>query len=60
MPRVSSVEIDDKTNTPILIRTYGEFWSPDAVDWTKPKRLFGKHRADSRRPDINVSASCNE
>jgi hypothetical protein len=44
----------ESRNTPILIRTYGEFWNPDIVNWNKSWRLFGKRRSDSKGPDINV------
>jgi len=44
----------ESTSTPTLIRTYGEFWSPDVVDWAKSWRLLGTERADSKGPILNV------
>jgi len=44
----------ESTSTPTLIRTYGEFWSPDVVDWAKSWRLLGTERPDSKGPIINV------
>ena len=47
---------DESSNTPILIKTYGEFWSPEVVNWDNGKhKLWGKLRADSpRQKSINV------
>ena len=42
---------EEVATTPILIRAYGEFWSPDVV---KRGKLLGKRRHDSKGPDINV------
>jgi hypothetical protein len=39
---------------PTLIRTYGEFWSPDMVDWGNTWRLFGKKNKGPKSPDLNV------
>lgn len=45
---------EESTNTPTLIRTYGEFWNPDLVEWNSKKELWGKRRAHSHKPAINV------
>ncbi|MFZ0181093.1 MAG: hypothetical protein WAL84_14675, partial [Candidatus Dormiibacterota bacterium] len=39
---------------PILIKTYGEFWNPELVNWDNSWRLLGKRRADFRGPDVDV------
>ena len=44
----------ESETTPILIRTYGEFWNPELVSWNGTKRLLGKRRSDSKGPDINI------
>jgi len=44
----------DTTNTPILIRAYGEFWNPDVVNWDRTWRLLGTLRSNSDEPLINV------
>jgi len=45
---------EESPDTPILIKTYGEFWNPELVNWNKSWKLLGKRRSDSRGPDINV------
>jgi hypothetical protein len=44
----------ESSSTPTLIRSYGEFWSPDVVDWAKSWRLLGTARSDSKGPILNV------
>jgi hypothetical protein len=44
----------ESANTPILIKAYGEFWSPDIVNWERTWRLLGTRRPDSKGPSINV------
>ena len=44
----------DKSNDlPILIRTYGEFWNPNLVEWNK-KELLGTRSYFGKGPTINV------
>lgn len=45
---------EESRNTPILIRTYGEFWNPDVVKWDNTWRLLGKRRSDFTGPSINI------
>jgi hypothetical protein len=45
-------ETKEPSSTPILIKTYGEFWNPELVNW-KSKELLGK-RPRPKGPDINV------
>jgi hypothetical protein len=35
-----------------LIKTCGEFWNPEYVNWSSPYQLFGKRKPNG--PDINV------
>jgi|SRR5271170_853134 len=44
---------EEVTSTPILIRSYGEFWSPDVVDWDA-YTLLGKPKFRLKGPDIDV------
>ena len=45
---------EESRNTPTLIKTYGEFWNPEVVDWGSSGRLLGKRRSDSKGPDVNA------
>jgi hypothetical protein len=45
---------EESRDTPILIKTYGEFWSPEFVNWDNSWNLLGKRRSDFKGPDINV------
>lgn len=54
MPNEEPSERAESTSTPTLIRSYGEFWSPDVVDWARTWRLLGTVRSDSRGPVVNV------
>ena len=45
---------EESRDTPILIKTYGEFWNPELVNWDNSWRLLGKRRADFRGPDVDV------
>jgi hypothetical protein len=45
---------EESKSTPILIKTYGEFWNPEIVNWNRKWRLLGKRRSHSKGPDINV------
>ena len=47
-------EIDESPNTPILIKTYGEFWDPDLVNWNNTWRLLGRPSAKSKKAAVNV------
>lgn len=42
----------ESRTTPILIRTYGQFWNPELVNWNNSWNLLGKRRLSW--PDINV------
>jgi hypothetical protein len=53
MPTKKSKKKGSKS-TPILIRTYGEFWNPELVDWDRSWRLLGKRRDVPKGADINV------
>lgn len=48
------MEEEPSKTVPTLIRTYGEFWNPDLVNWTNTKQLLGKKRISKRSPDVNV------
>jgi hypothetical protein len=53
MPRKSTNSgTEESPNTPVLIKAYGEFWSPDVVTWGRKWRLMGT-RSDSKT-NINV------
>jgi hypothetical protein len=53
MPRKSrAVPKEETTNTPILIKTYGEFWNPELVNWNNSYHLLG--RRSRKGEDINV------
>jgi hypothetical protein len=54
MPEDVEDDAKESRNTPILIKTYGEFWNPELVDWTRSRELLGKRRSDSKGPDIDV------
>jgi hypothetical protein len=45
---------EELPDTPTLIKTYGEFWNPELVNWNKSRELLGKRRYDLKGPDINV------
>jgi len=45
---------EESNDTPILIKTYGEFWNPELVNWKYSRELLGKRRYNLRGPDINV------
>jgi hypothetical protein len=49
-----ALEREESRSTPTLIRTYGEFWNPDLVNWANTWRLLGKRSSHSRGPSINV------
>lgn len=51
---IEGVEREESRNTPILIKTYGEFWNPELVNWKRSWKLLGKRRSDSKGSDINV------
>jgi hypothetical protein len=38
---------------PILIRSYGEFWNPEFIDWDK-KKIFGTRGYHSKGPLIDI------
>jgi hypothetical protein len=53
MPKhIEEVEREESSNTPILIKTYGEFWNPEMVNWKNSWRLLGKRTR--KGIDINV------
>lgn len=57
MPLKSKVSPENESiNTPILIKAYGEFWNPDAVNWENKRenkwRLMGRRQA--KGPSSNV------
>ncbi len=54
MPKKIKERKEESRETPVLIRTYGEFWNPEVVNWNDSWRLLGKLRADFTGPDINV------
>jgi hypothetical protein len=45
---------EESRDTPILIKTYGEFWNPELVNWDNSWNLLGKRRSDFKGPDVNV------
>lgn len=45
---------EESRDTPILIKTYGEFWNPELVNWNSSWNLLGKRRSDFKGPDVNV------
>jgi hypothetical protein len=49
---IEEVEKEESANTPILIKTYGEFWNPELVDWNNSWRLLG--RRSRKGMDINI------
>ena len=49
---IDEVEREESANTPILIKTYGEFWNPELVDWNNSWRLLG--RRSRKGKDVNV------
>jgi hypothetical protein len=51
---IEEVQKEESSDTPILIKAYGEFWNPELVDWNKSWQLLGKRRPYSKAPDINV------
>jgi hypothetical protein len=53
VPRKATFAGEERTNTPIFIRSYGEFWSPDVINWDKNFGLLGKRRSQSSGPDID-------
>jgi len=55
MPKkIEEVQKEESRDTPILIKTYGEFWNPELVDWDGSGKLLGNRRSDSEGPDVNV------
>ena len=53
MPKeIEGTERDESPNTPILIKTYGEFWNPELVDWKHSYNLWG--RRTNKGKDINI------
>jgi hypothetical protein len=54
MPRnIRTAEKEERVDVPILIKAYGEFWNPDAID-LKKKELWGKRSSGLKGRDINV------
>jgi len=49
---IEEVEREESSNTPILIKSYGEFWNPDLVDWKNSRNLLGRRTRMGR--NINV------
>lgn len=55
MSKTSDLTVQrESTNTPILIKSYGEFWNPDVVDWERTRKLKDTRRSDSTGPSVNV------
>lgn len=52
--KVNRRDAEESPNTPILIKTYGEYWSPEVVDWGRSWRLMGKRHSNPNGPSINV------
>ena len=44
----------ESASMPTLIRTYGEFWDPELVNWDRAWSLWGKKSQTSRSAPINV------
>jgi hypothetical protein len=44
---------EEPAKVPTLIRTYGEYWSPELVDWSKSK-LLAKQTKNKKAVDFNV------
>lgn len=49
-----ALEKEESRNTPTLIKTYGEFWNPELVNWDNTWRLLGKKSPNSRGAVIDV------
>jgi hypothetical protein len=45
---------EETTKIATLINTYGEFWSPELVNWDNTWRLLGRERNSTKSPDVNV------
>ncbi len=54
MAKVTDYGDEDSDKIPLLIKSYGEYWNPDLIDWDRSWRLLGKHKPDSKGPDVNV------
>jgi hypothetical protein len=55
MPKeIEEAQKEESRDTPILIKTYGEFWNPELVNWDNSWRLLGKRRSDFKGLDVNV------
>jgi len=55
MPKENEEELKEESrDTPILIKTYGEFWNPELVNWDNSWNLLGKRRSDFKGPDVDV------
>ena len=50
--KIDDAEREEATNTPILIKTYGEFWDSELVNWNNKWYLLG--RRSRKGKDINV------
>ena len=45
---------NDERELPTLIKAYGEFWNPNAVNWGDSWRLMGHIRRAKRSGEVNV------
>jgi hypothetical protein len=45
---------EERAKTPTLIRTFGEYWNPNLVDWENSGNLLGTRSRSRKGPDLNV------
>ncbi len=50
--KIDDSETEESTNTPILIKTYGEFWNPELVNWNNTYSLWGRRSRKGKDIDI--------
>jgi hypothetical protein len=51
MPAAKKQSKEESSNTPVLVKAYGEFWNPDTVNWAK-EELLG--RPTPKGQDMNL------
>jgi hypothetical protein len=45
---------EEQTKVPTLIRTFGEYWNPDLVNWARSWNLLGTASKSNKGPDLNA------